>query len=62
MDALRRMASTTPAEAFGWYNVGGLETGKRADVVVLDDDYTVQKVMRRGEWLDLEPADAGATG
>ena len=30
-----RMASTTPAEAFGWYDVGGIETGKRADLVVL---------------------------
>jgi N-acetylglucosamine-6-phosphate deacetylase len=47
-----RMASTTPAEAFGWYDVGAIEVGKRADLVVLDPEYTVQKVMRAGEWLD----------
>ncbi|MDX6292307.1 MAG: N-acetylglucosamine-6-phosphate deacetylase [Kribbellaceae bacterium] len=47
-----RMASTTPAEAFSWYTVGALETGKRADLVLLDDEYAVRKVMRAGEWLD----------
>jgi N-acetylglucosamine-6-phosphate deacetylase len=47
-----RMASTTPAETFGWYDVGGIEAGKRADLVVLDEEYTVQKVMRAGSWLD----------
>ncbi|MDX6238748.1 MAG: N-acetylglucosamine-6-phosphate deacetylase [Kribbellaceae bacterium] len=47
-----RMASTTPAEAFGWYTVGALEAGKRADLVVLDDEYAVRKVMRAGAWLD----------
>jgi N-acetylglucosamine-6-phosphate deacetylase len=47
-----RMASTTPAQAFGWYTVGALEIGKRADLVVLDEEYAVRKVMRAGEWLD----------
>lgn len=47
-----RMASTTPAETFGWYHVGAIETGKRADLVVLDAEYRVQKVMRAGQWLD----------
>ncbi|HEY0688368.1 MAG TPA: N-acetylglucosamine-6-phosphate deacetylase [Kribbella sp.] len=47
-----RMASTTPAEAFSWYTVGALETGKRADLVLLDEEYAVRKVMRAGEWLD----------
>lgn len=47
-----RMASTTPAEAFGWYTVGAIERGRRADLVVLDQDYAVRKVMRAGEWLD----------
>jgi N-acetylglucosamine-6-phosphate deacetylase len=47
-----RMASTTPAETFGWYDVGGIETGKRADLVVLDEEYAVRKVMRAGSWLD----------
>lgn len=47
-----RMASITPAEAFGWYTVGAIETGKRADLVLLDAEYAVQKVMRAGSWLD----------
>ncbi|MFC0627998.1 N-acetylglucosamine-6-phosphate deacetylase [Kribbella deserti] len=47
-----RMASTAPAEAFGWYEVGAIEVGKRADLVALDREYAVQKVMRAGEWLD----------
>jgi N-acetylglucosamine-6-phosphate deacetylase len=47
-----RMASTTPAQTFGWYDVGAIEGGKRADLVILDDEYTVQKVMRAGSWLD----------
>ena len=46
------MASTTPAQTFGWYDVGGIETGKRADLVLLDEEYAVQKVMRAGAWLD----------
>ncbi|GAA1605200.1 N-acetylglucosamine-6-phosphate deacetylase [Kribbella hippodromi] len=47
-----RMASTTPAQTFGWYDVGSIETGKRADLLLLDEEYTVQKVMRAGSWLD----------
>jgi len=47
-----RMASTTPAAAFGWYEVGAIEIGKRADLVVLDADYAVRRVMRAGEWLE----------
>jgi N-acetylglucosamine-6-phosphate deacetylase len=47
-----RMASTTPAQTFGWYDVGAIETGKRADLVLLDAEYAVQKVMRAGAWLD----------
>jgi N-acetylglucosamine-6-phosphate deacetylase len=47
-----RMASTTPAETFGWYTVGALESGKRADLVVFDEEYAVRKVMRAGKWLD----------
>jgi N-acetylglucosamine-6-phosphate deacetylase len=47
-----RMASTTPARRFGWYDVGAIETGRRADLVLLDGEYVVQKVMRAGSWLD----------
>lgn len=45
-----KMASTTPANAFGWY-VGTIEQLCFADAVVLGPDLDVQKVMKRGEWL-----------
>ena len=47
-----RMASTTPAAALNWYEVGAIEIGKRADLVVLDAEYAVRRVMRAGEWLE----------
>jgi N-acetylglucosamine-6-phosphate deacetylase len=43
-------ASTTPARAWGLSDVGALETGRRADLVVLDDDLAVVRVMRAGAW------------
>jgi N-acetylglucosamine-6-phosphate deacetylase len=47
-----RMASTTPARAIGLADeVGELRPGMRADLVQLDDQLTVQRVMRGGSWL-----------
>ena len=43
-------ASTTPARAWGLGEVGALEAGRRADLVVLDDDLEVVRVMRAGAW------------
>ena len=46
------MASTTPARALGLSDeVGALEAGLRADLVVLNPDLTVQRVMRAGAWI-----------
>ena len=46
-------ASLTPARALGLADrVGSLETGKQADLVVLDEDLRVVSVMRKGEWVD----------
>jgi N-acetylglucosamine-6-phosphate deacetylase len=46
-------ASLTPARALGLaHEVGSLETGKRADLVVLDQDLRLVSVMRSGEWID----------
>jgi N-acetylglucosamine-6-phosphate deacetylase len=46
------MASTTPARALGLADeVGALEAGLRADLVVLAPDLTVKRVMRAGAWV-----------
>jgi N-acetylglucosamine-6-phosphate deacetylase len=47
-----RMASATPAAAIGLGDtVGALRPGLRADLVVLDEDLRVQRVMRAGAWV-----------
>ncbi|GAA5124984.1 N-acetylglucosamine-6-phosphate deacetylase [Alloalcanivorax gelatiniphagus] len=43
-------ASTAPAAAWGLSDVGAIEAGRRADLVVLDDDLAVVRVMRAGTW------------
>lgn len=46
-----RMAATTPAAAIGLADsVGALAPGLRADLVELDDDLRVRRVMRAGRW------------
>jgi N-acetylglucosamine-6-phosphate deacetylase len=46
-----RMAATTPAAVIGRSDLGALAPGRRADLVVLDDDLTVRRVMRAGTWV-----------
>ncbi|MBT2391192.1 N-acetylglucosamine-6-phosphate deacetylase [Streptomyces sp. ISL-1] len=47
--------SANPARLLGVYDkVGSLEPGKDADLVVLDADFTLKGVMRKGEWV-VEP-------
>jgi len=43
-------ASTAPAAMLGLTDVGALEPGRRADLVVLDADLKVQRVMQAGRW------------
>ena len=44
-----RMATLTPAKIAGWEReIGSLEVGKRADIVVLSRDLQVQRVFRDG--------------
>jgi N-acetylglucosamine-6-phosphate deacetylase len=50
-------AAGTPARVLGIDDlVGSLEVGKRADLVVLDDQLTVAGVMSRGRWVTDVPA------
>ncbi|MGW1492474.1 N-acetylglucosamine-6-phosphate deacetylase [Streptomyces sp. NPDC002402] len=47
--------SANPAKLLGVYDtVGSLEPGKDADLVVLDAEFTLKGVMRKGEWV-IEP-------
>ncbi len=48
------MASATPARWHQLSDVGTLEVGKWADVCVVDQYGDLQRVMRRGEWLDAD--------
>lgn len=50
LDAVRA-ATATPARMLGLADVGELREGARADLVVLDDDLRVRRVMRSGAWL-----------
>jgi N-acetylglucosamine-6-phosphate deacetylase len=55
-----RMAATTPARVLGLADVlGSLVPGRRADLVELDPDLRVSRVMHAGRWVDTGP-DPGA--
>jgi N-acetylglucosamine-6-phosphate deacetylase len=56
VDAVRA-ASTTPATVLGNPQVGALEAGRRADVVITDSDLRVRQVMRGGRVVHDRPAD-----
>jgi N-acetylglucosamine-6-phosphate deacetylase len=44
-------ASLSPARALGLSDRGDIRVGQRADLVMLDDDLRVVRVMRGGEWI-----------
>jgi N-acetylglucosamine-6-phosphate deacetylase len=53
------MASLTPAERVGMgREIGSLERGKRADVIVLDRDLRLQRVFIDGAEFALSPSEA----
>lgn len=46
-----RAATSTPAAAAGLDGVGDLRPGHSADVLVLDRDQGLRRILRRGQWL-----------
>jgi N-acetylglucosamine-6-phosphate deacetylase len=46
-------ASSTPSQALALTDVGGLQAGNLANVVLVDDDLRLDGVMRRGAWLTV---------
>ncbi|MFM7599562.1 MAG: N-acetylglucosamine-6-phosphate deacetylase [Actinomycetota bacterium] len=46
-------ASAVPARALGLADRGSIAVGQRADLVVLDDEWTVERVMRAGTFLPV---------
>ncbi|MER6391732.1 N-acetylglucosamine-6-phosphate deacetylase [Streptomyces sp. NPDC059382] len=52
VESVVQAISANPAKLLGLYDeVGSLEAGKYADLVVLDAEFEVKGVMRRGEWI-----------
>ncbi|MEV5973765.1 N-acetylglucosamine-6-phosphate deacetylase [Streptomyces sp. NPDC051921] len=55
VESIVQAISANPAKLLGVYDrVGSLEPGKDADLVVLDADFELKGVMRRGAWV-VEP-------
>lgn len=46
-----RSVTSVPAALLGLDDVGRLEAGRRADLVVLDEELRVRRVMKNGSWL-----------
>ncbi|MFE2560077.1 N-acetylglucosamine-6-phosphate deacetylase [Streptomyces sp. NPDC059352] len=58
VDAVVQAISANPARLLGVYDrVGSLEPGKDADIVVLDAEFNLKGVMRKGAWI-VDPTDA----
>ncbi|MFF5705936.1 N-acetylglucosamine-6-phosphate deacetylase [Streptomyces sp. NPDC012794] len=57
VESVVQAISANPAKLLGLYDeVGSLEPGKYADLVVLDASFDVKGVMRRGEWIVSPPS------
>ncbi|MFI7358637.1 N-acetylglucosamine-6-phosphate deacetylase [Streptomyces avidinii] len=57
VESVVQAISANPAKLIGFYDeIGSLEPGKYADLVVLDAAFDVKGVMRRGEWIVSPPA------
>jgi N-acetylglucosamine-6-phosphate deacetylase len=51
LHAAARAASANPAELVGAHDRGRIVAGRRADLVEMDDDLRVTRVMRGGVWI-----------
>ncbi|MFE6066122.1 N-acetylglucosamine-6-phosphate deacetylase [Streptomyces sp. NPDC056525] len=52
VESVVQAISANPARLLGVYDrVGSLEPGKDADIVVLDAEFNLKGVMRKGEWI-----------
>jgi N-acetylglucosamine-6-phosphate deacetylase len=49
MVALSKMASLTPARIMGWTDRGEIAEGKRADLIIMNDDLTINKIIFGGK-------------
>ncbi|MDG4863382.1 N-acetylglucosamine-6-phosphate deacetylase [Streptomyces sp. T-3] len=55
VESIVQAISANPAKLLGAYDrIGSLEPGKDADLVVLDSEFSLVGVMRKGEWV-IEP-------
>jgi N-acetylglucosamine-6-phosphate deacetylase len=55
LEVAARLTSATPAHSLGLGDIGAIEPGRRADLVVLDGKLEVVAVMARGAWVDGPP-------
>jgi N-acetylglucosamine-6-phosphate deacetylase len=60
LEAVLRAATATPAALLGLDDVGVLRSGARADLVVLDADLAMTRVMHGGRWVADGPVDLTA--
>ncbi|WP_327736066.1 N-acetylglucosamine-6-phosphate deacetylase [Streptomyces nojiriensis] len=57
VESVVQAISANPAKLIGLYDeIGSLEPGKYADLVVLDAAFDIKGVMRRGEWIVNPPS------
>ncbi|MFD5415074.1 N-acetylglucosamine-6-phosphate deacetylase [Streptomyces nojiriensis] len=57
VESVVQAISANPAKLIGLYDeIGSLEPGKYADLVVLDAAFDIKGVMRRGEWIVSPPS------
>ena len=53
LNEVSQMGSHNPARAVRIYDeVGSIEDGKRADLIIVDEEFNVEKVFIRGEEIE----------